>query len=189
MGLTYFRRFRMEVDLEDVYLPEPVLPDGFSWIRWNATLLRRHAAVKYASFHAEIDSQVFPCLAEPSGCRQLMHEITHNKVFLPAATWLIVEHDEIGRRLSDCATIQGVAQSKSLGAIQNVGVIPECRGLGLGRALMLKSLIGFRQSRMRRVFLEVTAENKPAVELYRSLGFRLYRTMYKAAEDVPVAAR
>ena len=30
---------------------------------------------------------------------------------------------------------------------------------------------GFRAAGMRRVYLEVTADNAPAVELYRSLGF------------------
>ncbi len=38
---------------------------------------------------------------------------------------------------------------------------------------------------MRRVYLEVTAENVAAVQLYRSVGFRIIRTMYKAGTGIP----
>ena len=52
---------------------------------------------------------------------------------------------------------------------------------GLGRALVMKSLEGFFSARVMRVVLEVTASNVTAVELYRSLGFRITRTMYRVA--------
>ena len=81
----------------------------------------------------------------------------------------------------DCGTIQGIAVSDQLGSIQNIGVVPEHRGQGLGRALILKSLAGFALARMKRVVLEVTASNLVAVELYRGLGFRITRTMYRVA--------
>ena len=71
------------------------------------------------------------------------------------------------------------------GSIQNIGVVPEHRGLGLGRALVVKSLQGFALAGIERVVLEVTANNLTAVELYRSLGFRVVRTMYRV---VPVEA-
>src|SRR5438876_101155 len=79
-------------------------------------------------------------------------------------------------------TIQGVVQTGQWGAVQNVGVAPEHRGRGLGRALVLKSLSGFRTAGVPRVYLEVTARNTAAVQLYRSLGFRLARTTYKAVD-------
>jgi ribosomal protein S18 acetylase RimI-like enzyme len=68
------------------------------------------------------------------------------------------------------------------GSIQNVGVTPAHRGLGLGRALLLKSLHGFRDAGVRRVALQVTAENRTALELYQSLGFVSRQTLYKAVE-------
>ncbi|MFP6769566.1 MAG: GNAT family protein [Planctomycetaceae bacterium] len=48
--------------------------------------------------------------------------------------------------------------------------------------MVLKNLAGFREAGLQRVYLEVTAENLPAVQLYDSLGFRLVRTMYKAVQ-------
>jgi ribosomal protein S18 acetylase RimI-like enzyme len=54
--------------------------------------------------------------------------------------------------------------------------------LGLGRALVLKAIEGFRAAGLSRVYLEVTGHNAPAVELYRSVGFHVARTMYKVVE-------
>lgn len=181
MNVVYYKRFRMEIDLFRTPLPVPILPDEYDWVSWSPGLVERHAAVKFSSFRTEIDAQVFPCLGSPLGCSRLMNEIATRRLFLPGATWLI--HCVAGELVGDdCATIQGIAQDSVYGAVQNVGVAPAHRGLGLGRALVLKSLWGFRAAGLERVFLEVTARNTPAVQLYRSLGFRLARTSYKAVE-------
>ena len=178
MGVTYFKRFRMEIDLRGVTFPQAVLPGDYAWCEWRSYLTARHAAVKYASFRSEIDSQVFPCLGNPDGCYRLMNEISTRSNFLPKATWLI-SHNHPDGSTTDCGTIQGIVQEGWLGAVQNVGVAPEHRGLGLGRALVLKALEGFCESRASRVYLEVTARNTPAVQLYRSIGFRLVKTTYR----------
>jgi len=172
----------MEIDLAQLPAELPALPPGYLWLAWHPSLLQRHAAVKYHSFHDELDSRVFPCLGDYQGCQRLMQEIARQDTFLASATWLITQDAEIHRGLLDCGTIQGLAQSRDVGAVQNVGVHPDHRGLGLGRALVLKALHGFRDAGLRRVGLEVTGENTPAVELYRSVGFRHARTMYKVLE-------
>jgi len=61
-------------------------------------------------------------------------------------------------------------------------VIPSHRGIGLGRALVHRTLAGFQEAGLRRAYLEVTAENNAAVQLYRSLGFRRAKTLYKAVD-------
>jgi len=183
MGITYYKRFRMEIDLGRVALPAPELPACFAFVPWQPSLLERHAAAKFESFREEVDSDVFPCLGELSGCRDLMSEIVQRSTFVPQTTWLIsraANGDEGGG--GDCGTIQGVIQLGGWGAIQNVGVAPEDRGLGLGRALVLRCLHGFLDAKVPNVYLEVTARNTPAVALYRSVGFRLARTTYKAVE-------
>lgn len=184
--MTYIRRFRMEIDVAASRLAEPGLPDGYRWLAWHPALLSRHAAAKFYSFRDEIDSRVFPCLGDFSGCKRLMQEIVRQDTFLADATWLITNDSAGWNDQADCATIQGLAHSGYLGAVQNVGVLPQYRGLGLGRALVLKSLHGFRSAGLHRVYLEVTGENTPAVELYRSIGFELVRTMYKAIEPETV---
>jgi ribosomal protein S18 acetylase RimI-like enzyme len=173
MSITYYKRFRMEIEL-DVPLPPSVLPQSFAWVSWDESLLETHAEVKYRSFAGEIDADVFPCLGDPYGCRRLMCEIRRKPGFLPEATWLIAcPQGYVG-------TIQGVMDIGPIGAIQNVGVIRSYRGLGLGRALVCRALAGFSYAGLRRAYLEVTAENSGAVQLYRDVGFRRCKTLYKA---------
>ena len=173
MPITYYKRFRMEIDL-DVPTPATVLRAPFAWTAWDEALIEHHAEVKFLSFREEVDSHVFPCLGDRHGCLRLMREIRRKPGFLPGATWLIL--GPIGY----VGTIQGVMDRGPIGAIQNVGVAPEFRGQGLGRALVRKALDGFRQAGLRRAYLEVTAENSSAVQMYRTVGFRRSKTLYKA---------
>lgn len=175
MRVTYIRRFRMEIDLGQIE-SVPELPDGYYWLGWHESLLDIHAQVKYHCFHDQLDAVVFPSLAERHGCYYLMSEIRGKSGFLPEATWLIASRDE------HCGTVQGVRERTGLGAIQNLGVTPSHRGKGLGEALLLKALWGFRRRGLTRVYLEVTANNDAAVRLYRRVGFQCRKTSYKAVE-------
>jgi ribosomal protein S18 acetylase RimI-like enzyme len=168
----------MEIDLAKSPVPPPVLPDGYVWGEWDEADVERHAITKHRSFRDEVDSDVFPSLGEYFGCLRLMNEISQQDSFLGPATWLIVHRGGSGMP-EDCGTIQGLGPTDSIGSIQNVGVVPEHRGLGLGRALVLKSLQGFALARRSRIVLEVTAGNRAAVGLYQSVGFRIARTMYR----------
>ncbi len=175
----------MTIDLRSCDLPQPHLPSGFGWVPFREEFVSRHAVVKHESFRSEMDISIFPNLSSNSGCEQLMRAICQHQKFLESATWLITTERNELITCEDCATIQGLALSPILGEIQNVGVAPEYRGLGLGRALVVKSLHGFRESGLKRVQLEVTAHNKPAVELYRSIGFKLTQTMFKPIQTAP----
>lgn len=181
MAVTYFRRFRMQIDLRKVTLRAPVLPEEFRWVPWSWQAAQRHAYVKHHSFAGEIDAEVFTCFTTQESCRELMDALSRLDAFLPTTTWLITRQPfEQWTPRWDCASIQGLSRAEQLGSIQNVGVVPDCRGLGLGRALVLKSLHGFRDAGFKRVCLEVTARNEAAVKLYWKLGFRITRTLYKS---------
>jgi ribosomal protein S18 acetylase RimI-like enzyme len=52
-----------------------------------------------------------------------------------------------------------------------VGVVPEARGRGYGRALMHKALAEARADGVPRLTLSVDARNRPAWRLYTELGF------------------
>ena len=180
MQSTYFKRFRMEVDLA-VAPPQGSLPPGYRFVPWNEAVLDVHARAKFRSFRDEIDAIVFPCLGDLEGCRRLMREIRNKPGFLPMATWLIAR-GTTPESLQWCGTIQGVAERAGLGMIQNVGVVPGHRGLGLGRCLVERALAGFRMHGLDRASLEVTVDNARAVRLYQRLGFRRRRTVYKVVE-------
>jgi ribosomal protein S18 acetylase RimI-like enzyme len=180
MPTTYFKRLRMEINLRRSDLPNPELPDGYEWRAWHPVLTEAHARVKWESFRSEIDAVLFPAFVDMAGCRRLMRDISHRRGFVSHSTWLICRQSNGFGGPHPVATIQGVSLGWWRGSIQNVGVVPEHRGMGLGRALLLKSLHGFREQRFRKVTLEVTADNALAVALYQKIGFRHRRTSYRA---------
>jgi ribosomal protein S18 acetylase RimI-like enzyme len=182
MSVSYFKRYRMEIRLHGEINEGTALPTGYQLLPWHRDLLAAHADTKYRSFCGEIDAHVFPCLGDPHGCRRLMEDISMKPGFLPGATWLALHVPRHGAPAEYCGTIQGIADGRICGGIQNLGVIPEHRGYGLGTSLLRKALEGFWRAGLTRASLEVTAQNFSAVELYRKLGFRRVKTVYKAVE-------
>ena len=181
MGLTYFKRYRMELDLGGGLFSCPELPSGYRLYPWGESLLDSHAETKYRSFRFEIDASVFACFGERDGCRRLMHDIASRASFIPQATWLIGWQPHADDPPEFCGTIQGIAD-RGIGMVQNLGVTPEHRGQGLGTILLYHAASGFRQIGLGKTSLEVTAQNLGAVQLYRRLGFRTVKTTYKASQ-------
>jgi ribosomal protein S18 acetylase RimI-like enzyme len=175
-NVTYFKRFRMELDLLAPLPPVPGLPLDCAWVPWSDALLEAHAEVKFASFCDEIDGVVFANLSCRDGCLRLMHDIRQRPGFCPEATWLVAQGDHY------LGTIQGVSDRTGCGAIQNLGIIPSQRGHGLGTALLVQALYGFRRAGLSRAMLEVTAQNVGAIRLYRRFGFRFRKTIYKMVD-------
>jgi GNAT superfamily N-acetyltransferase len=174
-AVSYYKRYKMEADLA-VPPPSPLLPPGFACHPWSDELLHDHAGVLFASFHSTIDAVVFPSLGDPGGCVALMSAVRLRHNFIPEATWLLTGPD------GPCGSVQGLRE-RGVGAIQNLGVVPACRGLGLGESLLLLALQGFRRAGLARALLEVTARNDGALRLYRRVGFRCRKTLYKAVPD------
>jgi ribosomal protein S18 acetylase RimI-like enzyme len=182
MGLTYFKRYRMEIDLRGRSLVPIPLPPHYRLIAWDRSLIDAHAEAKFHSFRTEIDANVFPCLGEADGCRRLMNEIARKDGFLPEATWLLAYDVPGEHRLDFCGTVQGIRDRSGTGAIQNLGVTPEHRNSQLGSCLLIHALAGFQAAGLPRAYLEVTAQNSGAIRLYHRMGFVTARTVYKAVE-------
>jgi ribosomal protein S18 acetylase RimI-like enzyme len=175
--VTYFKRYRMEMDLVGPLPCVPSLPEGFEWIPWDERLIEAHASVKFHCFRAELDGIVFPNLSSRAGCERLMREICSRPGFRPQSTWLVTNGQTY------VATVQGIADGIGNGGIQNLGVIPGFRGRGIGIALLLQALHGFRLTGLARATLEVTAQNSAAIRMYRQVGFRFRKTIYKMIEQ------
>jgi ribosomal-protein-alanine N-acetyltransferase len=60
--------------------------------------------------------------------------------------------------------------------VNNVAVHPDCRGLGLGEALMRYAIARVRESGATFMTLEVRQSNAPALTLYNKLGFEVMGT-------------
>jgi GNAT superfamily N-acetyltransferase len=182
MSLTYFKRYRMELRLDRVPLDSTPVPEGFSMLPWSPSLINHHASVKFESFSHEIDTHVFPCLGQKDGCKHLMREIVNRGNFVAEATWLAVRKNDFNSQLQACGTVQGLLTSQRDGAIQNLGVHPDCRNLGLGKTLLIYALRGFREAGCMFANLEVTVQNTAAIRLYERYGFQKVETLFKVSE-------
>ncbi|MGB9812629.1 MAG: GNAT family N-acetyltransferase [Thermovenabulum sp.] len=55
----------------------------------------------------------------------------------------------------------------------SIGVLPECHGKGIGKALLEKGMEYIRKKGIKRVKLEVRPNNTSAVKLYERFGFKV----------------
>ena len=185
MPVVYFKRHKMQIDLLEFNRAHVSGESVLRFLPWSEKILGQHALAKWDSFRLEIDANVFPCLASRDGCRQLMRDISLRDNFVPEATWLAMADPE-GKPEVPVGTIQGLRLSAIEGAIQNVGVVPLFRSMGLGRELIQRALQGFRDTGCIKVNLEVTIHNTGAIRLYESMGFRYVETVFKVG-NVPVS--
>lgn len=171
---SYLKRYRMELDFnpkDRVFVPE--LPKYYAWQEWTWKVQESHASVIFDSFNKEMDCKIFSSFHTPGGCSMLMREICLRAEFVPEATWLI--HNSEG----PCGSIQAIMQKGKTLAIQNVGVTPQHRKKGLGKALLLKLMSSLESYNLNKITLEVSAQNLAAIQLYRNLGFRKTKLIYK----------
>ncbi len=61
--------------------------------------------------------------------------------------------------------------SSGIGGIYGLGVLPEYRGKGYGRAILLKAVEKLKAVKAEQIMLQVAAENENALSLYKSCGF------------------
>lgn len=57
------------------------------------------------------------------------------------------------------------------GGIYGLGVLPEYRGKGFGRAILLQAIEMLKTAKAPKIMLQVAAENATALNLYKSCGF------------------
>ncbi|MFD1019610.1 GNAT family N-acetyltransferase [Thalassobacillus hwangdonensis] len=67
--------------------------------------------------------------------------------------------------------------NEGVGAIYGLGVIPEQRGKGYGRAILMEAVKKLQEMQVEDIMLQVAVENKNALTLYKSCGFQVTSTM------------
>ncbi|MCD6313042.1 MAG: GNAT family N-acetyltransferase, partial [Thaumarchaeota archaeon] len=64
------------------------------------------------------------------------------------------------------------SSGKVIGRVYTVDVKPEYRRRGIGRMLLERLEAEFRRMGCEKVVLEVAIDNEPAINLYKSMGYR-----------------
>lgn len=79
---------------------------------------------------------------------------------------------EVSGRLSGLITLARGRWAKDAHVAEfGMSCLPECRGVGLGTALLVRGLQWARSVGVRKLTLEVFATNDRAIGLYRKMGF------------------
>jgi mycothiol synthase len=137
----------------DAGVPLTPWPEGTTLVDWSDATSTRFHAVYAAAFR---ERPGFPDW--------------------PAAQWIEDTADDDGFRAdwSVLASVPGVGDAGFItcaqGWIEQVGVVPAARGIGLGAALLGEALRRMRAEGADGALLTVNVDN-PAARLYRGLGF------------------
>jgi [ribosomal protein S18]-alanine N-acetyltransferase len=182
MTAIYFKRYRMERRLDELDQGAVPLPASVELVPWSQSLVREHGRAKYASFHEEMDASIFPCLSNKESCIRLMRDLADRNDFAPQATWLAIYQAPGDTKAQPIGTIQGLRTDSNAGALQNIGIVPEFRGSGIGSALIRQALRGFQALGCNLASLEVTVKNSAAIRLYERLGFERVDTVFKVSD-------
>ncbi|CAL9486418.1 mycothiol synthase [Streptomyces sp. enrichment culture] len=171
LGLTLFRELRqMRRSLEDMELPEPVLPenvtvrtfvpgeDDAAWLRVNAAAFAHHPE-QGSLTQRDLDDRKAEPWFDPAGFFLAFHGDR-----LAGFHWTKVHAEE------------------QLGEVYVVGVAPDAQGGGLGKALTTIGLNHLRAQGLPTAMLYVDADNKAAVAVYEGLGFTTHEVdlMYRS---------
>jgi len=87
----------------------------------------------------------------------------------PEGVFFVMDGD---RGLSTAFAWRDTPQETHLGRVHFVGALPQERGRGLGRAVVVAIMHYFADRGFEQVFLGTQGYRKPAVQLYLSLGFK-----------------
>lgn len=101
--------------------------------------------------------------------------------FLGEPGFLVAETDEgvAGYVVADTVPNGG----RPLGHIKDIAVHPDRRGRGVGTTLLERALTVLSEQRTSRVKLEVRESNGVALDLYRTFGFAVQRTLPRYYDD------
>ncbi|MFZ0667308.1 MAG: mycothiol synthase [Acidimicrobiales bacterium] len=96
-------------------------------------------------------------------------------------------HEEDGRLLASCWTKVHEETEPPMGEIYVISVDPDAQGKGLGKAVVLAGLDYLAGLGLSTGMLYVDSDNKPAVALYESLGFKVDHVDRAYVGDVAAA--
>lgn len=102
---------------------------------------------------------------------RLMHWLTNVSDLDPAKSSGFVWEDN-GRIVGNLSLIPMRKEGRRMHLIANVAVHPDYRRRGIARKLTQHALSYLGRQREAQVWLQVRDDNQPAIDLYRSLGFK-----------------
>jgi ribosomal protein S18 acetylase RimI-like enzyme len=168
LGVICRWRAAMGLSLEGLSEPSR-FPDGYTVATWDPIWLDRAGEIDQRSYAGTVDAALYGrYFRSVAGSRQLWHEALRGRFgrFDTERSLLLLRGGE------PCGHLMACMRTAREGFIGNLAVLPEDRG-GTGRALLLECLWRYRNAGVPAVSLAVTLDNRRALSLYESLGFKI----------------
>lgn len=157
--------YRMASEIDDASFGAAPVPEGYSirtfepgvddaaWLELNATAFADHPEQGQLT-QADLDARKAEDWFDPEG--------------------FFIAEDQTGTPVGFHWTKTPVGSTS--GEVYVVGVHPETQGSGLGKALTIYGMNHLAASGLKTIVLYVDDENRPAVNMYRALGFGVENT-------------
>jgi len=169
-----FRRFFMLGELETSVRLRPIAaPPGFSYERWNPSMVRDLARLIETAYQGHVDSQINDQYRTYDGAKRFLENITNYPgcgVLSPSASWVLLDAGGAAQGLALCTSV-----APGTGHVAQVCLAPELRGVGAGYELMRRAMTSLLSEGLREASLTVTADNARALAMYQRLGFKTIR--------------
>jgi ribosomal protein S18 acetylase RimI-like enzyme len=157
--LAYLRR---AVTAAEARAPEP---KGIVWKRWTAWRRRKFARTIERTYEGSLDC---PAMAGLRTAQDALATHRATGVFRAGAWHLALEGGEaVGVVLA--------SEVEGRGDLVYLGVVPEARGHGVGRALLVQAIRDTARMGLPALTVAVDTENGPAWRLYARAGFKEVR--------------
>lgn len=175
LGFRKLDRAYMTLDRKSVEaFDSPVLAENMSFEVYANPHIDELSQVVFKSNDGHIDQIVFPnFFGTPADCKTLIENIEKNVYgeYKEPYSWLLREN---GLLIGAC--LMTIRNKGDTGYIPDIVVVPEHRGKGLGKAILIHSMkeIVAGEPDIVKVDLDVTLEND-ARFLYKSVGFKNVR--------------
>jgi ribosomal protein S18 acetylase RimI-like enzyme len=142
--------------------------------RWSEQDYQPSAAVITSAYRNHVDSEINDQYRTLSGSLRFLNNIIRFPgcgTFDPESSFVAVNK----RNQSLVGVILCSRVRYDTGHVTQICVLPEHRGLGLGKALLAATVRNLTQRKFSALSLTVTEANSPAVDLYARLGFEKKR--------------
>jgi len=172
LGFRAIERMIMSVTLAEGP-PDRFSPPGYDVIAWEDHYLERAARLFHDANRGTVDALIYPQFRTLEETERMVQAVRDGGAgaFAEEASGIVLH----GRVV--CGAIMLVRPEPDRGFIIVVAVASAHQGRGVGRALLSRTLASAREAGIRTVELAVTEGNRPAVALYRRLGFSDKRRM------------
>lgn len=173
-GFSRHARLFMTQALSRPSIASPLLSPDIEIRHWTEQDYQASASIITAAYRNHVDSEINDQYRTLSGSLRFLNNIVRFPgcgTFDPESSFVAVNRRNdwlVGVIL--CSRVR-----YDTGHVTQVCVLPECRGLGLGKALLAATARSLHQRKFSALSLTVTEANSPAVELYARLGFETKR--------------